>query len=130
MAPQGQGAIIGKGQIQQPFDVDVNHETLALHHHSPFSISVTESRWALIVKKKVSTMSTPDVIRGWKDEEYRLSLSQEQRSMLPDHPAGVIELVDEELDAAGGTVTTMVTILTVLTPTIIIAGVGYCWGNE
>jgi mersacidin/lichenicidin family type 2 lantibiotic len=55
-------------------------------------------------EKKVSTMSTPDVIRSWKDEEYRLSLSHEQRAMLPAHPAGVIELVDEELDAAGGTI--------------------------
>jgi mersacidin/lichenicidin family type 2 lantibiotic len=72
-------------------------------------------------------MSTPDVIRSWKDEEYRLSLSKEQRAMLPVHPAGVIELADDELDAAGGTVTMTFTILTVLTPTIVIAGVGYCW---
>jgi mersacidin/lichenicidin family type 2 lantibiotic len=48
-------------------------------------------------------MSKLDVIRGWKDEEYRLSLSHEQRAMLPEHPAGVIELADEELEAAGGT---------------------------
>jgi mersacidin/lichenicidin family type 2 lantibiotic len=76
-------------------------------------------------------MSTPDVIRGWKDEEYRLSLSPEQRAMLPDHPAGIIELADEELDAAGGTVTgTFITILTILTPTIVIAGQGYCWDAE
>jgi mersacidin/lichenicidin family type 2 lantibiotic len=53
-------------------------------------------------------MSTLDVIRSWKDEEYRLSLSHEQRARLPDHPAGVIELADEELDAAGGTFTTFV----------------------
>jgi len=75
-------------------------------------------------------MSTPDVIRGWKDEEYRRSLSHEQQAMLPDHPAGVIELSDEELDVAGGTVTTISTVLTVLTPTVIIAGVGYCWGDQ
>lgn len=72
-------------------------------------------------------MSTLDVIRGWKDEEYRLSLSKDQRAMLPEHPAGVIELADDELDAAGGTVTIPFTILTILTPTIVIAGVGYCW---
>lgn len=75
-------------------------------------------------------MSTPDVIRGWKDEEYRQSLSVEQRAMLPQHPAGVIELSDEELDVAGGTVTTTIsTIITVLTPTVIIDGIGYCWGD-
>ena len=50
-------------------------------------------------------MSTLDVIRGWKDEEYRRCLSDDQRAMLPAHPAGVIELADEELDAAGGTIT-------------------------
>ena len=74
-------------------------------------------------------MSTPDVIRGWKDEDYRQSLSVEQRAMLPQHPAGVIELSDEELDIAGGTVTTTTisTIITVLTPTVIIDGIGYCW---
>ena len=49
--------------------------------------------------------------------------------MLPQHPAGIIELADDELDAAGGTVTITVTILTILTPTIVIAGVGYCWGE-
>ena len=76
-------------------------------------------------------MPTVDVIRGWKDEEYRHSLSHEQRAMLPDHPAGVIELSDEELDAAGGTTTTTLsTILTVLTPTIIIDGIGYCWDTQ
>lgn len=76
-------------------------------------------------------MPTVDVIRGWKDEEYRQSLSHEQKAMLPDHPAGVIELSDEELDVAGGTTTTTLsTILTVLTPTIIIDGIGYCWDNE
>ena len=52
--------------------------------------------------------------------------------MLPQHPAGVIELSDEELDIAGGTVTTTTvsTIITVLTPTVIIAGVGYCWDEN
>lgn len=76
-------------------------------------------------------MSTPDVIRSWKDEEYRLSLSHEQRAMLPEHPAGIIELADDELDAAGGTLTgTFITVLTVLTPTVIIAGQGYCWGES
>jgi mersacidin/lichenicidin family type 2 lantibiotic len=42
-------------------------------------------------------MSKVDVIRAWKDEEYRLSLTDEERAQLPDHPAGLIELEDEEL---------------------------------
>jgi mersacidin/lichenicidin family type 2 lantibiotic len=39
-----------------------------------------------------------NIIRAWKDEEYRLSLSDEERSLLPDNPAGPMELSDDELD--------------------------------
>lgn len=47
-------------------------------------------------------MSYLDIIRAWKDEEYRLSLSEEQRAVLPEHPAGLIELEDADLDNAAG----------------------------
>jgi mersacidin/lichenicidin family type 2 lantibiotic len=47
-------------------------------------------------------MSYLEIIRAWKDEEYRLSLSEEQRAQLPENPAGLIELTDAELDAAVG----------------------------
>lgn len=69
-------------------------------------------------------MSNLDVIRGWKDEDYRRSLSHEQRAMLPEHPAGVIELSDEELDAAGGTLTT--SLITVFCHTAIVIGEDRC----
>lgn len=50
-------------------------------------------------------MNNVDVVRAWKDEEYRLSLSDAERAQLPAHPAGLVELQDAELDqAAGGTV--------------------------
>ncbi len=39
-----------------------------------------------------------NIIRAWKDEEYRMSLSDEERSLLPDNPAGPMELSDDELD--------------------------------
>jgi mersacidin/lichenicidin family type 2 lantibiotic len=42
-------------------------------------------------------MSKIDIIRAWKDPEYRASLSEEQRAQVPAHPAGLIELKDEEL---------------------------------
>lgn len=42
-----------------------------------------------------------DIIRAWKDEEYRLSLSDAERALLPEHPAGLIDLTDADLDAAG-----------------------------
>jgi mersacidin/lichenicidin family type 2 lantibiotic len=47
-------------------------------------------------------MSNNDIIRAWKDAEYRNSLSEEQRSQLPENPAGIIELADEESDALSG----------------------------
>ena len=35
-----------------------------------------------------------DIIRAWKDEEYRQSLSTEELKQLPENPAGLIELSD------------------------------------
>jgi mersacidin/lichenicidin family type 2 lantibiotic len=52
-------------------------------------------------------MNKKDVIRAWKDPVYRASLSPEELAQLPAHPAGVIELGDEQLEArvSGGTTT-------------------------
>ena len=47
-------------------------------------------------------MSTLDIVRAWKDEEYRESLSDTQRASLPQNPVGVIELTDADLSIAGG----------------------------
>ena len=41
-----------------------------------------------------------DIVRAWKDENYRHSLSEEQRQALPTNPAG--ELTDDELSAVTG----------------------------
>lgn len=43
-----------------------------------------------------------DVVRAWKDEAYRQSLSQEQLKQLPTNPAGEIELADADLQAIYG----------------------------
>jgi mersacidin/lichenicidin family type 2 lantibiotic len=43
-----------------------------------------------------------DIIRAWKDEDYRNSLSEEQRSQLPENPAGMIELSDEDMRSVVG----------------------------
>ena len=37
-------------------------------------------------------MMTMDMIRAWKDEDYRAGLSQEQLAQLPAHPAGGVEV--------------------------------------
>jgi mersacidin/lichenicidin family type 2 lantibiotic len=47
-------------------------------------------------------VNTRNIIRAWKDEEYRLSLSESERALLPAHPAGTIELGDAELEKAAG----------------------------
>ena len=43
-----------------------------------------------------------DIIRAWKDEEYRLSLTEEQRALLPENPAGQLELSDADLESVAG----------------------------
>ncbi len=47
-------------------------------------------------------MSRIDIIRVWKDEKYRASLSPDQLAALPANPAGPMEIRDEELEMAGG----------------------------
>ena len=46
-------------------------------------------------------MSIDKIIRAWKDEEYRHGLSEEERALIPMHPAGLIELTDEALADVG-----------------------------
>jgi mersacidin/lichenicidin family type 2 lantibiotic len=38
-----------------------------------------------------------DIVRAWKDKLYRESLSTEERTWLPAHPAGAIEMTNEDL---------------------------------
>jgi len=51
-------------------------------------------------------MHKSDLIRAWKDPVYRSSLDAAKLGALPAHPAGMIELQDEELRAASGALTT------------------------
>ena len=47
-------------------------------------------------------MSVEKIIRAWKDEDFRHSLSAAERALLPEHPAGLIDLTAAELDALTG----------------------------
>ncbi|WP_224367797.1 mersacidin/lichenicidin family type 2 lantibiotic [Hyalangium versicolor] len=38
-------------------------------------------------------------IQAWKDEDFRLSLTEAERAQLPANPAGIVELTDEALDS-------------------------------
>ena len=43
-----------------------------------------------------------NVVRAWKDAEYRSSLSAEELAMVPANPVGEIELRDEDLASVVG----------------------------
>jgi mersacidin/lichenicidin family type 2 lantibiotic len=47
-------------------------------------------------------MKKIDVIRAWRDEEYRNSLSPEERASLPENPAGVAMVQDSVLASITG----------------------------
>jgi mersacidin/lichenicidin family type 2 lantibiotic len=54
-------------------------------------------------------MTTNEIVRSWKDEGYRLSLNSAEQALIPDNPAGLIELTDEDLlGIEGGTDTVVV----------------------
>ena len=43
-------------------------------------------------------MPTMEIVKAWKDEEYRDTLTAEQRVQLPEHPSGVIEFGQPRLE--------------------------------
>lgn len=47
-------------------------------------------------------MKPADIIRAWKDETFRSSLSDAERANLPENPAGVVDLSDAQLEAVAG----------------------------
>lgn len=47
-------------------------------------------------------MSHIDIIRAWKDEEYRNRLSEAERAQLPKNPVGLIELGDTDMESVAG----------------------------
>jgi mersacidin/lichenicidin family type 2 lantibiotic len=47
-------------------------------------------------------MPKMDVVRAWKDAEYRASLSEAERASLPENPVGTIEIAESELEHVAG----------------------------
>jgi mersacidin/lichenicidin family type 2 lantibiotic len=61
-------------------------------------------------------MTTRDVIRAWRDPDFRAGLTNDQRSALPKHPSGLIDLKDDDLsDVAAGATTLPCTIVITVT---------------
>ncbi len=42
-------------------------------------------------------MTNQEIVRSWKDEDYLMNLSGRERAFLPENPAGLTELTDEDL---------------------------------
>lgn len=68
-------------------------------------------------------MSNLDVVRAWKDEEYRSSLSPTELALLPQNPAGLVELTDADLTGVDGAWTTILCITCVGTVVTVIVSV-------
>ncbi|HKV09602.1 MAG TPA: mersacidin/lichenicidin family type 2 lantibiotic [Thermoanaerobaculia bacterium] len=47
-------------------------------------------------------MKKIDVVRAWRDEEYRNSLTEEERACLPENPAGAAVVEDSILKTISG----------------------------
>lgn len=59
-------------------------------------------------------MSLNHIIEAWRDEEYRETLNAEVRSLLPENPAGEIELTEADLvEVDGGLAATVIVTVTI-----------------
>lgn len=47
-------------------------------------------------------MSKVDIVKSWKDEDYRDTLTEDERKLVPENPAGLVELSDTELEGIAG----------------------------
>jgi mersacidin/lichenicidin family type 2 lantibiotic len=54
------------------------------------------------MNKRKGHFQMNNIVRAWKDETYRQSLSTEAQAMLPANPAGEIELTDTQLATVYG----------------------------
>jgi mersacidin/lichenicidin family type 2 lantibiotic len=50
-------------------------------------------------------MKEIDIQRAWRDGEYFLSLTDDQKAMIPNSPAGAIEVANGEVAVFGGACT-------------------------
>jgi len=47
-------------------------------------------------------MSPNQIVRAWKDSDYRARLDSESAAAVPAHPAGDIDIADSMLELSGG----------------------------
>ena len=46
-------------------------------------------------------MQSIEIVRAWKDEDYRDTLTLEQRASLPAHPSGLMDFEGSEIQVEG-----------------------------
>lgn len=51
---------------------------------------------------KNNTLTPEEIVRAWKDEAFRNSLTEEQLASLPDAPTQIGELSEDELETVAG----------------------------
>jgi mersacidin/lichenicidin family type 2 lantibiotic len=70
--------------------------------HSAMDFNQFSWRTLLAIAYRRRKMNKEQIIRAWKDEEFRLSMSEAELSALPENPAGLIELSDLETGLVAG----------------------------
>ena len=71
------------------------------------------------LSERMDLMSLNQIVNAWRDAEYYENLDAETRALLPENPAGEIELTDTELaNIDGGTILLTVTLISPVTITL------------
>ncbi|HWN43880.1 MAG TPA: mersacidin/lichenicidin family type 2 lantibiotic [Thermoanaerobaculia bacterium] len=47
-------------------------------------------------------MKKKQILEAWRNEEYYLSLSEEERAGIPEHPSGLLDIEDDVLRTIAG----------------------------
>jgi mersacidin/lichenicidin family type 2 lantibiotic len=98
-----------------------NSNQVRMKRYQPLADRATRYRCTMckkFVRKEEQSMSLNHIIESWRDDEYRESLDAETRSLLPENPAGEIELTDEELATLDGGAVKSISATITLTVTI------------
>jgi mersacidin/lichenicidin family type 2 lantibiotic len=63
-------------------------------------------------------MNTEQIVKSWKDEDYVHELSAAEQALLPESPAGLMELSDEDLLGVNGASLPTSVIVTIIVITL------------
>ena len=73
-------------------------------------------------------MTQEQIVRAWKDEDYRRSLTEAELSALPENPAGLVELNERsQAEVDGGTSVDVVIALSIGLSAIVYTNVFSCY---